>query len=91
LSFFSAGLGQGWCREKKDDLNVGKCKFISFSRGSKPIMFQYVIGDSDLKRFDVINNLGVLVDSRITFIIRVDCVEISQNVGIYKANFKGVQ
>jgi hypothetical protein len=30
-------------------------------------MFQYVIGDSDLERFDVINNLGVLVDNRMTF------------------------
>jgi hypothetical protein len=25
---------QGWCREKKYDLNAGKCKSISFSRGS---------------------------------------------------------
>jgi hypothetical protein len=29
-------LIQGWCREKKYDLNAGKCKSISFSRGSKP-------------------------------------------------------
>jgi hypothetical protein len=31
---------QGWCREKKYDLNAGKCKSISFSRGSKPVLFQ---------------------------------------------------
>jgi hypothetical protein len=42
---------QGWCRQKKYDLNAGKCKSISFTRGSKPVMFQYVIGDSDLERF----------------------------------------
>jgi hypothetical protein len=41
---------------------------ISFSRGSKPVMSQYVIGDSDLERVDVINNLGVLVVSRMTFV-----------------------
>jgi hypothetical protein len=56
---------QGWCREKKYDLNAGKCKSISFSRGSKPVLFQYVIGDSDLERVDVINDFGVLVDSKI--------------------------
>jgi hypothetical protein len=54
---------QGCCREKKYDLNAGKCKSISFSRGSKPVMIQYVIGDSDLERVDVINDLG---DSRIS-------------------------
>jgi hypothetical protein len=41
---------QGWCREKKYDLNAGKCKSISFSRESKPVIFQYVIGESDLER-----------------------------------------
>jgi hypothetical protein len=47
---------QGWCREKIYDLNAGKCKCISFSHGPKPVMFQYVIGDSDLERVDVIND-----------------------------------
>jgi hypothetical protein len=58
---------QGWSCEKKYDLNAGKCKSFLYSRGSKPVIFQYVIGDSDLERVDVINDLGVLVDSRMTF------------------------
>jgi hypothetical protein len=32
-------------------------------------MSQYVIGDSDLERADVINDLGVLVDNKITLLI----------------------
>jgi hypothetical protein len=44
---------QGWCSENKYDFNAGKCKSISFSRGSKLVMFQYVIGDSDLERVGV--------------------------------------
>jgi hypothetical protein len=39
---------------------------VCFSR-SKPVMFQYVIGDRDLERVDVIKDLGVLLDSRMTF------------------------
>jgi hypothetical protein len=67
---------QDWCCEKYD-LNVGKCKSISFSHVSKPVLFQYVIGDSDLERVDVINDLGVLVDSRMAGCSNwVDCVEI---------------
>jgi hypothetical protein len=44
---------QGWCRENKYDLNAAKCKSILFSCGSKPVVFQYGIGDSDLERVDV--------------------------------------
>jgi hypothetical protein len=36
---------KGWCREQKYDLNAGKCKSISFSRGTKRVMFQCVIDD----------------------------------------------
>jgi hypothetical protein len=76
-------------------LNAGKCKSISFSRGSKPVMFQYVIGDSDLERVDMINDLGVLVDSRMTFVDHIGSI-VSKSARIlrfifYKANFKGVQ
>jgi hypothetical protein len=55
-------------------LNVWKCKSISFSRGSKPVLFQYVIGDSDFERVDVINDLGVLIDSRMTFINQIESI-----------------
>jgi hypothetical protein len=53
-------------------LNAGKRNSILCSRGSKPVMFQYVIGDSDLELFDVINDLGVLVDKN----VELDYVEI---------------
>jgi hypothetical protein len=37
-------------------------------------MFQYVIGDSDLERVDVINDLGILVDSRMTFVDHIGSI-----------------
>jgi hypothetical protein len=37
-------------------------------------MFQYIIDDSDLERFDVINDLGVPVDSRMTFVGRIETI-----------------
>jgi hypothetical protein len=68
-------LIQGWCRKKQYDLNAGKWKSISFPRGSKPVMFQYVIGDTDLERVDVINDLGVvMVDSRMTFVDHIGSI-----------------
>jgi hypothetical protein len=62
------------CCEKKNDLNAGKCKSISFSRGSKPAIFQYVIDDNALERVDVINDLGVLVDNRMTFVNHIESI-----------------
>jgi hypothetical protein len=38
------------------------------------VLFQYVIGDSDLERVDVINDLGVLVDSRNTFVDHIESI-----------------
>jgi hypothetical protein len=63
---------QGWCREKKYDLNARKCKSISFFRESKPVMFLYVIGDSDLERVDVIIDLPILVDNRKIFLNHIE-------------------
>jgi hypothetical protein len=74
---------QGWCCEKYD-LSAGKGKSISFSRGSSPVMFQYVIGDSDFERVDVIN--GVLVDSRMTFVDHIGSIvsESARMLGFIK-------
>jgi hypothetical protein len=52
-----------------------------FSRLLKPVMFQYVIGDSDLKRVDVINDLGVLVDSTMTSVNHIESI-VSKSAGM---------
>jgi hypothetical protein len=38
------------------------------------VVFQYVIGDSDLERVGVMNDLGVLVDSRMTFVNHIESI-----------------
>jgi hypothetical protein len=68
-SLFQQDLG--WCCEERYDFNSGKLKFILFSRGSEPVIFQYLIGNSDLERVDVINDLDVLVDNRMTFVDQI--------------------
>jgi hypothetical protein len=49
-------------------------------------MFQYVIGDSDLERVDVINDLGVLVDSRMTFVNHIESIvsKLARMLGFIK-------
>jgi hypothetical protein len=38
------------------------------------VLIQYVIGDSDLECIDVINDLGVLFDSRMTFVNHIESI-----------------
>jgi hypothetical protein len=56
-------------REKKYELNAGTCKSIFFSCGSKPVLFQIVIGDSDLECVDAINDFG-----GITFVDHIELI-----------------
>lgn len=64
-----------WCKVNGMKLNVKKCAVITFSRKNpRMALFDYKVGDDKLKRVDCIRDLGVLVDSKLTFrdhVIRV--------------------
>jgi hypothetical protein len=51
-------------------------------------MFQYVIGDSNLERVDVINDFCVLVDNRITFVDHIELIvsKSARILGFIKRN-----
>jgi hypothetical protein len=53
-------------------------------------MFQYDIGDSDLEHVDVINDLGVLVDSKITLVNHIESI-ISKSAKMLGFIIKGVR
>jgi hypothetical protein len=55
---------QGCCCEKKYDLNAGKCKSISFFRGSKPVMSLVIVISSVLMW---LMNLEYYASSRSSF------------------------
>jgi hypothetical protein len=46
-------------------------------------MFQYIIDDSDLEHVEVINDLGVLVDSRTTFVNHIES-KLARMLGFIK-------
>jgi hypothetical protein len=49
------------------ELNVGKCKSISFSRLRHPVEFFYMLGCIILDRVDSTTDLGVVMDSSMSF------------------------
>jgi hypothetical protein len=61
-----------WCEVNVLELNVGKCKSITFSRLRHPIEFSYMLGGNILDRVDSINELGVMMDSKMSFTEHID-------------------
>lgn len=53
-------------------LSIDKCHCITFSRSKAPIIFDYTIGNISLDRVDRITDLGVVMDSRMSFIPHIN-------------------
>jgi len=55
-----------WCKSNCMRLNISKCSVISYTRKRTPIVYDYKIDDRSVPRKNVIRDLGVHLDSRLT-------------------------
>lgn len=82
-----------WCQRNAMLLNVNKCESITFTRKteSHQLATNYSLCGVGLKRTKVIRDLGVLLDSRLTFKPHVDNVvsKASMLLGFVKRQSKG--
>lgn len=56
-----------WCGLNKLELNIDKCKVITFSRKLKTINFNYHIDGQQISRVSIMRDLGVMFDSGLSF------------------------
>jgi hypothetical protein len=56
-----------WCRVNKFNLNISKCKIVSFCRNTQPIDFVHTIDGNTLERVNEIKDLCVVLYERLTF------------------------
>nr|CAI5827926.1 unnamed protein product [Callosobruchus analis] len=56
-----------WCVLNKLNLNIGKCKVLSFCRKLNTIVFDYRINNVVLERCQQCKDLGVIFDCKFTF------------------------
>ena len=61
-----------WTRANKLKLNVKKCNVISFHRNRAPIIADYSIDSEPLQRLPIVRDLGVRLDTKMTFIDHID-------------------
>lgn len=56
-----------WCKINHMQLNIKKCHVISFSRRSSLLTVDYHINSEVLNRLTTTNDLGIIMDSKLTF------------------------
>lgn len=60
-------LFSDWCFRNRMVLNASKCSIISFTRKINPIQFNYSTSGVAIKRETTVKDLGILLDSKLTF------------------------
>lgn len=61
-----------WCKINDMNLNVNKCSVITFSRKLWPRQHNYKMNDTEVKRTEIVKDLGVLFDKKLTFKPHID-------------------
>ena len=56
-----------WCSNNRMLLNPDKCEVITFSRKLNPLIHDYKLSNVSLRRENCVKDLGVLLDSKLTF------------------------
>lgn len=63
-----------YCSKNQLFLNIKKCNVISYTRKKKPINFNYHINNNIINRVTRIRDLGVIMDSELSFNSHIDHV-----------------
>lgn len=56
-----------WCQDNNLQLNLSKCKVMSFHRKHTPFVFNYSLENSKLERCETFKDLGVVFDPGLSF------------------------
>ena len=70
-----------WCEINAMDLNIAKCNAISFTRKLNKTDFQYSIKGTFLSQVASIRDLGVIMDSTLSFVNHIDTI-VSKALGM---------
>jgi len=63
-----------WCTANGLQLNINKCMTISFTRSHSPILFDYNLNFTIINKVDLIMDLGVLFDCKMSFVPHISSV-----------------
>ena len=61
-----------WSDKWKLTLNASKCKTLTLTLRTKPVLGNYLIDNSELERVSEMRDLGVIIDAKLTFQSHID-------------------
>ena len=72
-----------WCNDNRMVLNASKCSAITFTRKKSTIGYNYTLSNSTLSRASCVKDLGVMLDSKMTFSDHISyiCTKASRTLG----------
>ena len=65
-----------WSNKNLMRLNLRKCENINFTRKRYPIQFNYKISDTALMNMQYVKDLGVILDSKLSYNIHIDHISL---------------
>jgi hypothetical protein len=68
-----------WCEYNDMILNAAKCQVINFSRKISPTTPIYILNNCPIPLKSVIRDLGILLDSKLTFTLHYDTIICKAN------------
>ena len=68
-----------WSKDNNINFNPSKCKILTFSRRKTPILFDYYLGSSELKRVNDEVHLGVTVTSNLSWTTHINKIKLKAN------------
>ncbi|XP_022817120.1 uncharacterized protein LOC111349980 isoform X1 [Spodoptera litura] len=63
-----------WCSVNRMSLNINKCYTVTFTRSHNMIQSQYLVDGTTLQRKAEMRDLGVIFDSKLTFLPHIDSI-----------------
>ena len=78
-----------WSKIWRLDLNASKCKVLTITLKKKPKKFNYHVDNCLLDHVSHIKDLGIIFDSKLTFVHHIDSIVGKANriIGLIKRNF----
>lgn len=64
-----------WCKDNYLEVNLSKCKIITYTRKKTPIVFNYTINGTPIERVDIIRDLGVMMDAKLNFNAHIEYIK----------------
>ncbi|CAH2094536.1 unnamed protein product [Euphydryas editha] len=79
-----------WCSHNGVDLNIAKCFHIKFTRKHHIIQSHYKLKDTEITEVDVVKDLGIILDRKLTFQPHIDYIikRASRMLGFVLRNAK---